>query len=168
MADAAAAAAAELARKSAEVEEKIREVYKLIAQLDAHKGETIDIYCTYDVKAGKTGAGANGQYLRQCRNFALEGTNPPLCHAHARKNLLRLIVEGQSQLMKMKKQDMRKSVRGVGVFDPNSLLVTVAEYKAFRERRGACIADLEGIKDGGVFGRDDAICKAFHSAGYTA
>ncbi len=124
------------------------------------------MYCVYDIGAKMARPGrADGQYVKQCKNAAVEGTQPPLCYAHARKSLLALLVEGQSKIMKLKEIPLRSSVPSANVYDPKTILITGAEYDWWVKNQGTCLADLKDVK-GGLFGRDQAICKALGTAGF--
>jgi hypothetical protein len=142
-----------------ELEKQVREALSRIAQLDSHVGEITDARCTYDIGGGKTPL--------ICKNYAMDGSQPPLCHIHVRKSLLNLVVAGQTAIMAHKKQPLRTSARGVGVYDPRTILITPAEYKAFITDKVNRIAAVKDIPVGGVFGRSNAIAKALVDAGYT-
>lgn len=151
------------AAEEAALEKQIHEILQMITKLDSQKGAISGSYCTYDVGARAVGPhGINGMYVRQCKNAAIEGTTPLLCHSHARKGLLRLIVMAQSALMRYRKQPIRTTSGAEDIYDPRTILITGAEVDALRASVGsACTATvISSIQDGGVFGRSDAICKA--------
>jgi hypothetical protein len=142
---------------------KIYEILGLIAKLDANQGITVDANCVYDIGAQKGGpGGVGGQYLQQCRNFAIDGSNPPMCTQHVRKSLLNLLVEAQTKKMQEEGTPVRTTVRNVGVYDPRSVLVTLQEYDDYVKNATTCTPAVPGQGvEGAIFGRADAICKAF-------
>jgi hypothetical protein len=72
--------------------------------------------------------------------------------------LLNLIVEGQTEIMKINKTPLRTNVQGAEVYNPQTILITGAEYDTYLGEKGTCSAGLP--TEGGVYGRSNAICKA--------
>lgn len=149
------------------IEAKVRLVMDAIHDLDGAQRYTIPQDCTYDVGAKRQGDPQ--KYIRRCKNPAVEGTNPFLCYQHARKGLIELVAQGRAEIMAIKKEDLRVSVKGVRVVDPRIVSMSLPEFKNFYDDRvNKCgqLPEYPARGGGGVYGDVAVSCAALEGAGF--
>jgi hypothetical protein len=148
-----------------EAQKMVEESMKAIAELDAREKEIdYNVRCTYDVGAGSTTPeGPNGKYVRQCLRYAIFDVTPPFCYQHAKKALLTHVIKSKSEFFRLEEKPMLTSGgAATGMYDPKTITLTLKEFNdTIKGQPKKGCTDIAPAKDGGVFGRKAAICKAF-------
>jgi hypothetical protein len=151
--------------ETAKLIEHLKLLEDSVKKLKAMKSVTLNAYCNFDVGMSVIGPGGpGGQWVDQCRNYAIAGTNPALCKVHARLGLSRMYGQVQAEIMRLNKIPIKLSTHNSEVYDPEKLLVTLSEYDNFiKDKSTLCDPTTTPLPDdnGAVFGRTQALCKAF-------
>lgn len=141
---------------------KLQQVMNTIDELDEGSWKKMeDADCMYDIGAGTIGPGGiNGTWIRPCKNDAIEGVQPQLCRVHAKKYLIKLLVECQAELKRLLNEPLHITAKIADVYDPTRMAITSFEYEEYLKniKENKCVVTTT---PGVVYGRTAAICKAF-------